>query len=67
MTRRIKPPMPSRSRATAKALRTKMTDAECALWCRLRGGRLGGLKFRRQHPIPPCVVDIYCEDAALVI
>jgi very-short-patch-repair endonuclease len=44
-----------------------LTDAERALWYRLRGGRLAGLKFRRQHPIPPYVVDFYCHDAALVV
>jgi very-short-patch-repair endonuclease len=44
-----------------------MTDAEQKLWYRLRGGRLGGLKFRRQHPVPPYVVDFYCKDARLVV
>jgi len=26
-----------------------------------------GVKLRRQHPIPPCVVDFYCHAAKLVI
>ncbi|HET7714404.1 MAG TPA: DUF559 domain-containing protein [Bauldia sp.] len=31
--------------------------AEARLWARLRGGRLGGLKFRRQVPIGNAIVD----------
>jgi very-short-patch-repair endonuclease len=37
------------------------------MWCNLRGNRLGGAKFRRQHPIPSYVVDSYCDSARLVI
>ena len=48
-------------------LRREMTDAEQRLWFRLRGGHLGGLKFRRQHPVPPYIVDFYCPEAKLVI
>src|SRR5690348_1979292 len=44
-----------------------MTDAEQTLWFRLRGGRLDGLKFRRQHPVPPYIVDFYCTEAKLVV
>jgi very-short-patch-repair endonuclease len=25
------------------------------------------LKFRRQHPVPPYVVDFYCDDLGLVV
>ena len=62
-----KPPLPSRTLAQAKSLRSGQTDAEAALWFHLRGGRLQGLKFRRQHPIPPYVVDFYCESLRLVV
>jgi len=51
----------------AKSLRSGMTDAECALWYRLRAGRLEGMKFRRQVPLGPCVVDFLCERARLVV
>ncbi|MBN8736864.1 MAG: endonuclease domain-containing protein [Xanthomonadales bacterium] len=44
-----------------------MTDAEQKLWYRLRNGRLDGLKFRRQHPVPPYIVDFYCMEAKLVV
>jgi very-short-patch-repair endonuclease len=51
----------------AKELRQRMTPAEHILWERLRGRRLSGLKFRRQHPTGACVVDFYCAKARLVI
>jgi very-short-patch-repair endonuclease len=62
-----KPPLPTRTLTAAKALRTTSTDAEIKLWYHLRAKRLGGLKFRRQHPIPPYVVDFYCDELRLVI
>ncbi len=33
----------------------------------LRARQLGGIKFRRQHPIEPYVVDFLCASAKLVI
>jgi very-short-patch-repair endonuclease len=33
----------------------------------LRGGKLDGLKFRRQHPVASFVVDFYCAEHHLVI
>jgi len=67
MQGRINPPLPSRTRVHARDLRQTSTDAERKLWYHLRGGRLDGLKFRRQHPIPPYVVDFYCEASKLVV
>src|SRR6185437_12468634 len=67
ISRRTNPPLPTRTQDAAKTLRRKMTDAEQKLWYRLRGGRLDGLKFRRQHPVPPYVVDFYCREAGLVV
>jgi very-short-patch-repair endonuclease len=43
-----------------------MTLPEVLLWQQLRG-RKSGLKFRRQHPIEPYVVDFYCREAGLVV
>ena len=63
----IKPPLPTRTRENARTLRSTPTDAERKLWQCLRGGQLDGLKFRRQHPVPPYVVDFYCEVLRLVI
>ncbi|MDE2157183.1 MAG: endonuclease domain-containing protein, partial [Xanthomonadaceae bacterium] len=64
---RHKPPLPTQTLASAKSLRTTSTDAECKLWYHLRARRLGGFKFRRQHPIPPYVADFYCDRLNLVI
>src|SRR5262249_14113225 len=43
------------------------TFPERRLWRALRGGRLAGLKFRRQHAVGPYVVDFYCHEARLVV
>jgi very-short-patch-repair endonuclease len=51
----------------AKELRRNQTPAERKLWARLRGKQLGGLKFRRQHPIGRCIVDFCCLARKLVI
>jgi len=39
---------------------------EVLLWQALRG-RPAGLKFRRQHPSGPYILDFYCLDARLAI
>ena len=67
MTHRIKPPLPTVTLERARKLRRNMTDAERKLWERLRGGRLNGMKFRRQHPLPPYIADFYCETMRLVV
>jgi very-short-patch-repair endonuclease len=51
----------------ARQLRKNMTDAERFLWNRLRKKKLHGLRFRRQHPIGPYVVDFVCIETRLVI
>jgi len=51
----------------ARDLRQTGTTPEQLLWLALRNGQIGGLKFRRQHPIGPCVVDFYCHSAGLVV
>jgi very-short-patch-repair endonuclease len=52
---------------TARSLRRNQTDAERALWFRLRDRRLRGLKFRRQAPVDRYVVDFLCADANLIV
>ncbi|WP_428151625.1 endonuclease domain-containing protein [Caulobacter sp.] len=44
-----------------------MSLPEILLWSELRGGRLGGLKFRRQHPFGPYVLDFYCAEKRLAV
>jgi type I restriction enzyme R subunit len=46
----------------ARELRRRPTPTEDALWSVLRARRFHGLKFRRQHPFGPFVLDFYCED-----
>lgn len=52
--------------ATARRLRREMSLPERLLWRELKG-RAGGLKFRKQHPVGPCVIDFYCASAKLGI
>lgn len=51
----------------ARDLRKNQTDSESILWNQIRGRKLGGLKFRRQHPIGPYVLDFFCLEANLGI
>jgi len=44
-----------------------MTDAERALWKAIKGRQLEGLKFRRQHPAGPYILDFFCEQLLLAI
>ena len=41
----------------ARELRREMTPPERALWSRIRGGLLSGVKFGRQMPIGPYIAD----------
>ena len=56
-----------RMKPTVRRLRRELTEAEAALWSRLRGHRLGGYQFRRQHPIGRFIVDFCCPACRLVI
>ncbi len=51
----------------AKDLRKKLTPAEKKLWQILRGGKIGGHKFRRQHVIGQFIADFYCHKSKLVV
>jgi len=59
--------LPLDLRTFVRDLRTHQTDAENLLWGLLRNRRLLGLKFRRQYPLNPYILDFYCHDAALAI
>ena len=56
-----------KTRMRAKALRTKMTQAEIILWSRLKGKQLQGWQFRKQHPVGPYIADFACAKAKLII
>lgn len=51
----------------ARDMRKAITDAEHRLWSVLRGRRLDGCKFRRQHPIGWFIVDFACVERRLII
>ena len=51
----------------ARDLRLTDSRAEQAVWELLRAHRMGGLKFRRQHPIGPYFADFACVARKLVI
>ena len=51
----------------ARALRSRMTDAERKLWFALKGRRFDAFKFRRQVPIGPYIADFLCFESRLVV
>lgn len=44
-----------------------MTAAEQLLWRALRNKQLGGLRFRRQHPLGQYFLDFYCHSCRLAV
>jgi len=52
--------------AMAQEFRKEQTPSERILWQALRGRQLG-VKFRRQHPIGPFIVDFFCAQRALIV
>ncbi|PNG43311.1 endonuclease domain-containing protein [Pseudomonas sp. Irchel s3f10] len=51
----------------ARHLRVNQTDCEQLLWQKLRSRQIANLKFRRQFPCPPYVLDFYCAELKLAI
>jgi adenine-specific DNA-methyltransferase len=51
----------------ARRLRREQTDLERKLWYALRARRFAGLKFRRQQPIGPFVVDFVCFEKKFIV
>ncbi len=60
-------PKPPQMIARARELRQHAVPPESLLWSVLRGRHLGGLKFRRQEPIGPYVVDFCCRELNLIV
>ena len=60
-------PLPQETIAFARTLRREQTDAETLMWMLLRDRRLHGMKFRRQHPVPPYTLDFYCHPLKLAV
>ncbi len=61
------PRFPDSTKTRARKLRHEMTEAEARLWKHLRAHRLGGWPFRRQHPIPPYIVDFASPEVRVVV
>ncbi len=51
----------------ARQFRKEPTPSEAILWQALRGKKLDGVKFRRQQPIGPFVVDFFAPAVRLVV
>ena len=51
----------------ARQLRVHQTPGEKVLWIKIRAQRFHGLKFRRQVPLEPYIVDFLCFDRKLII
>jgi very-short-patch-repair endonuclease len=51
----------------ARSLRLSLTDAERRLWHYLRRRHIHGMRFRRQVPVGPYIVDFVCLDARLAV
>lgn len=58
---------PPKSFQYAEQNRESPTYAEAILWKALKDKRLGGFKFRRQHPIRNYILDFYCHATRLAI
>lgn len=59
--------LPPEVLSRCRTLRKDSTDAETFLWVFLRNKSLKDAKFRRQHPVGPYVLDLYCHEAMLAI
>jgi len=58
---------PAQTFALARQLRLHPAPAERHAWRLLRGRRMHGLKFRRQHVLHGFIVDFYCLSERLVV
>jgi very-short-patch-repair endonuclease len=58
---------PRTTKDFAKGLRRRMSLPEVLLWKAIKGRKLNGLQFRKQHPIGPYVLDFYCDAWKLAI
>ncbi|MER8465909.1 endonuclease domain-containing protein [Mesorhizobium sp. M1396] len=54
-------------RQKARALRVHATKGESLLWYELRELKSAGIKFRRQCPIGPYIVDFACLAVKLIV
>jgi very-short-patch-repair endonuclease len=53
--------------ARRRDLRRLATEAERLLWRLIRRRQFADVKFRRQHPVGPYILDFYCADCRLAV
>jgi len=63
----MRPDSTQAASTNARSLRRDMTEAERALWRRLRRQQFMDARFRRQVPIGPDIADFACLKAKLII
>ena len=56
-----------RQAGLARQLRRSQTDAEKALWARLRNKQLEDVKFRRQQPLGRYIVDFLSFERKIIV
>ena len=66
MLKDVAPKPKARTVKKARTLRRELSLPEGLLWRELRK-RPNGLKFRRQHPSGPYILDFFCNDGRLAI
>ena len=59
--------VPISAKSRARAMRREPTEAERKLWYALRDRRMQALKFRRQAPVGPYIVDFLCAAHRFVV
>jgi len=60
-------PKAPQAKSHARAMRKAPTLSERGLWHALRDRRLSGMKWRRQVPLEPYIVDFFCADHRLIV
>ena len=63
----ISPTMHHEMAQIARQFRKAPTASEAILWEALRGRQMQGIKFRRQQPIGPFVVDFFAASHKLIV
>jgi adenine-specific DNA-methyltransferase len=63
----ISPTMHHEMAQIARLFRKEPTPSEAILWQALRGRQFRGVKFRRQQPIGPFVVDFFAAAEKLIV
>ncbi|PKL39643.1 MAG: hypothetical protein CVV44_05325 [Spirochaetae bacterium HGW-Spirochaetae-1] len=51
----------------ARGMRISLTYAENLLWEQIRKRKLGGYRFRCQHPVYRYILDFYCHEKKLAV